>query len=152
MRFTPGKKHCVLCPETPTHKSHKSDGITSIAETPEKMMTPAAMTQRKQQASLALRMKFSFYSGAVSRSVKRFKYSQSASMIVGNTSVLDFNSSNLDQSGLNDSGLNKFQILLSNIVNQKRKGDDSTKPGGEEEEKGFGKSPMRKIRKRLNSF
>ena len=152
IKFTPGKKHRVLCPETPTHKkSRKSDGNTSIAETPEKMMTPAAMTPRRQQASLALRRKASFYSGAVSRSVKRFEDSQSASMIVGNASVLDFNSSCLDQTGLNDSGLNKSQVLFANIVNRKRK-RDSIGPGGDEEETILGKSPMRKVRKRLNSF
>ena len=40
VRFTPGKRHKVLCPETPTHKvqRRKSDGNTSVAETPEKMM------------------------------------------------------------------------------------------------------------------
>ena len=46
IKMTPGKRHRVLCPETPTAKVHrrKSDGNTSIAETPEKTMT--VMTPR----------------------------------------------------------------------------------------------------------
>merc|ERR1719436_180540 len=42
---TPGKTHRILCPETPASKvkRRKSDGNTSVAETPEKadeVMTP----------------------------------------------------------------------------------------------------------------
>ena len=37
-KLTPGKQHRVLCPETPPHQGarRKSDGNTSIGETPDK--------------------------------------------------------------------------------------------------------------------
>ena len=151
VKFTPGKRHRLLCPETPSSKvaRRKSDGNTSVAETPEKMMT--VTTPRRQQASLALRRKASFYNPKeVSRSVQRFEDSQNASMIVGNTSTMDMNSSVFDTSGNNDSGQNKSHILFAHIINKKRKLDDSAGPMGDNE--GSSQSPLRKVRKKLNSF
>ena len=137
VKFTPGKRHRVLCPETPTSKvtRRKSDGNTSVAETPEKAMT--MMTPRRQQASLALRRKASFYNtSAVSRNVQRFEDSQNASMILGNT-TLDLNNSGDNQL---ESGLNKSQMLFANIVNRKRKLDDSLGPDKDDAHERLGHS------------
>ena len=85
-KLTPGKQHRVLCPETPTHRNmkRKSDGNTSVAETPDKGDRARTIASpRRQQASLAIRRKASFYSGVGSRNVQKFEDSFNASLITG---------------------------------------------------------------------
>ena len=57
-KLAPGKQPKVFCPETPTHKvvGRKSDGNTSIADSPDKAEREGAKTittPRMQQAGLA---------------------------------------------------------------------------------------------------
>ena len=172
--LTPGKQHTVLCPETPHHKGvrRKSDGITSIAETPDKgdgFKTVAS--PRRQETSLAVRRKASFYSGGWSRNVKRYEDSFNASLLAGNLSSLNLNSSSMDAISVRkDSvastgqGYNRSFILFPHLVNKKRKREDSL--GGEDLLNSSlaefqlrtkmpridSKSSVKKVRRRLDSF
>eukprot|EP00092_Neocalanus_flemingeri_P011686 GFUD01012596.1.p1 GENE.GFUD01012596.1~~GFUD01012596.1.p1 ORF type:complete len:2173 (+),score=594.82 GFUD01012596.1:2-6520(+) len=175
-KLTPGKQHRVLCPETPNHKvmRRKSDGNTSIAETPDKgNVARTITTPRRQQASLALRRRASFYSGPGSRNVQKFEDSFNASLITGNMSTLEMNTSTLDQSSVRrdstdstEFGGNKSFVLFPHLLNRKRKRDDSL---GGLETQGLNssmadhqtkskmprmdtKSPVKKVKRRLNSF
>ena len=99
-----------------------------------------------------LRRKVSFYSGARSSGSRLDDSQINASMMVNN-SVMDLNTSVFDSH--NDSGLNKSQILFANIINRKRKRNDSLAAGDGDDnhaEVDDGRSPVRKVRKRLNSF
>ena len=139
---TPGKTHKILCPETPASKvrRRKSDGNTSVAETPEK--TEESLTPRRQQASMAVRRRASFYPGNVPSSLTT---TSQLNLSLANTTTLDMTSV-LDESQM---GLNKSLVLFPHLHNRKRKREDSFEDPADEEE---GKSPLRKARKRLNSF
>ena len=69
-------------------------------------------------------------------------------MIMGNTTL------DLNNSGDNhlESGLNKSQMLFANIVNRKRKLDDSLGPDKDDSQERQGQSPLRKVRKKLNTL
>ena len=137
---TPGKTHRILCPETPANKvkRRKSDGNTSVAETPEK--TEETLTPRRQQASMAIRRRASFYPRTFPSTRP-----ENISMNVTNTSTMNITAV-LDDS---QTGLNKSLILFPHLHNRKRKRDDSVGPSGDQDD---GQSPLRKARKRLNSF
>jgi len=150
--MTPGKQHRMLAPETPTHKitRRKSDGQVLVPETPDHVLVKQSKTTpRRTQASVYLRRKASFYSGAGSRNAQRAEESMNASLIqgnVGNQSMFaNFNDSarrdSLDTSG---GELNKSSILFPHLVkNKKRKWED------EDDED---KSPVRTVKRRLQSF
>ena len=139
---TPGKTHKILCPETPASKvrRRKSDGNTSVAETPEK--TEERLTPRRQQASMAVRRRASFYPGNVPSCLTT---TSQVNLSLANTTTLDMTSV-LDESQM---GLNKSLVLFPHLHNRKRKREDSFEDPADEDE---GKSPLRKARKRLNSF
>lgn len=63
--MTPGKKHQILVPETPTGKNgrRKSDGTQVVKESPNIDALKQESTPRALQASLLLKSKTSFYSG-----------------------------------------------------------------------------------------
>ena len=66
LKLTPRKQHRVLCPETPHHRGarRKSDGNTSIGETPDKGdVVRTIASPRRLTAILAHRRKALFYSG-----------------------------------------------------------------------------------------
>jgi len=175
-KLTPGKQHRVLCPETPHHKGarRKSDGNTSIAETPDKGDGARTIASpRRQEASLALRRKASFYSGGGSRNVQKFEDSFNASLIAGNVSSLDLNSSSMDISAVRKDSVgstgqtnNRSFVLFPHLINKKRKREDSI--GGEDSDvlnsslaefqlrtkmpRMDAKSPVKKVKRRLNSF
>ena len=96
--LTPGKQHRVLCSETPHHRGarRKSDRYTSIAESPDKGYGVRTIASpMRQDASLALRRKASFYSGGGWRNVQTFKDSFNAPLIAGNVSSLDLDISSV---------------------------------------------------------
>jgi hypothetical protein len=66
-KFTPGKSHRILAPETPNLKNgsrRKSDGTLCITESPDvDLIKQTKTTPRRMAASLALHKKKSFYSG-----------------------------------------------------------------------------------------
>ena len=115
----------------------------------------------------------SFYSGVGSRNVQKFEESLNASLITGNISSLEMNSSSLDQSyARRDStdsvepATNRSFMLFPHLINMKRKRKDSL---GCVESQGLNssmaefqardkvatmdtKSPVKKVKRRLNSF
>ena len=112
---TPGKTHRILCPETPASKvkRRKSDGNTSVAETPEK--AEEVMTPRRQQASLAIRRRDSFYPGTLTRP-------DNVSVSLANTSNTMDLSAVLDESQM---GVNKSLVIFPHLHNRRRKREDS---------------------------
>ena len=127
VKLTPGKRHRLLVPETPFRKKRhsKSDGVVSVAETPDKGIGATKAG--------SLRRKASFYQGTQgARASSKFEESLNASLILGNVEIPETESAprRISASSL-------FPHLVA-----KRKRD-------EEEEVDM---PAKRIRRRLNSF
>jgi hypothetical protein len=102
--MTPGKKHQIFVPETPTAKSgarRKSDGTHTVNESPDiDKLKQAKTTPRRMNASLSLRRKTSFYSGDVSRNLLAAEENMNAKQLqnFSNTSLpLRLNSAGDDE-------------------------------------------------------
>ena len=127
VKLTPGKQHRLLVPETPFRKKRqsKSDGVVSVAETPDKGIGATKAG--------SLRRKASFYQGTQgARASSKFEESLNASLILGNVEIPE-----ADCAPRRMSASALFPHLIA-----KRKRDDE-----EEVEK-----PAKRIRRRLNSF
>ena len=131
VKLTPGKQHRLLVPETPFRKKRqsKSDGVVSVAETPDKGIGATKAG--------SLRRKASFYQGGTqgARASSKFEESLNASLILGNVEIPEADASAPRRMSAS--------ALFPHLVAAKRKRDNDD----EVENK-----PAKRIRRRLNSF
>ena len=113
VKLTPGKQHRLLVPETPFRKNRqrKSDGVVSVAETPDKSIGASEIG--------SLRRKASFYQGTQgARASSKFEESLNASLILGNLELPDN-----DVAPRRMSGSSLFPHLVAN--KRKREREDA---------------------------
>ena len=122
-KLTHGKQHRMLAPETPTNKiiRRKSDGQLRVPETPDYTQDQQCKTTpRRVQASMKIRKKASFYSGAGSRNAQRAEGSMNASLIQGNVSFnnsMFVNANESKRENFESGGeLNKSSILFPHLA------------------------------------
>ena len=114
VKLTPGKQHRLLVPETPFRKNRqrKSDGVVSVAETPDKSIGASEIG--------SLRRKASFYQGTQgARASSKFEESLNASLILGNLELPDN-----DVAPRRMSGSSLFPHLVANKRKREREDAD----------------------------
>ena len=128
VKLTPGKQHRLLVPETPFRKKRqsKSDGVVSVAETPDKGIGATKAG--------SLRRKASFYQGTQgARASSKFEESLNASLILGNVEIPEADIAPRRMSA---------SALFPHLIAKRKRDSDA-----EEVDK-----PAKRIRRRLNSF